>query len=110
MRFTLLAIIFLFSIEMHANEPIYVYGNSHAASFAEIPGCIIKWTGPTTMHRIGRDGLSFLDLRMKEIEEGATIVFVYGEIDVRCHIGKQRDLFGRKQDEIIDSLARNYLL
>lgn len=113
MRFALygcLSVLFLFNTKMHAQDVFYVYGNSHAFSFSEVPGCVIKWTGATTMHRIGRDGLSFLDLRTAEIKEDSVVIFVYGEIDVRCHIGKQRDLFNRSQDEIIDTLARNYLL
>lgn len=69
----------------------------------------IHWLGSKTMHAIGRDGLNVLNLRNFNVEEGDIAVFVFGEIDARCHIGKQRDLKNRQIDEIIDTLARNFL-
>jgi lysophospholipase L1-like esterase len=61
------------------------------------------------MHRIGRDGLTALDITKHGVNSGDAVIFAFGEIDVRCHIGKQRDLKNRDLDEIIHTLATNYL-
>ncbi len=69
----------------------------------------IHWLGPTTMHRVGRDGFNALNLRDLGIQDGDTVIFVFGEIDVRCHIGKQRDLQKVPLASILQPLADNYL-
>lgn len=61
------------------------------------------------MHRIGRDGLAGFNLRYFGVGEGDTVVYVFGEIDVRCHIVKQRDLQRVSLQEIIEQLAENYI-
>jgi hypothetical protein len=89
---------------------IHVFGDSHAKwCFRNIEGCVIHPLGPITMHRVGRDGLDFLDLRNFGVEEKDTAVFVFGEIDVRSHTGRQRDEKGRALDEILDTLSKNYI-
>lgn len=70
---------------------------------------VIHWLGSKTMHAIGRDGLAALNLKNFQIQERDVAVFVFGEIDARCHIGKQRDLQNRQFDEVIDTLAQNFL-
>lgn len=69
----------------------------------------IHWLGSRTMHRVGRDGLSGLNIKRFGVKEGDVVVFLFGEVDVRCHIGKQRDQFKRSQAEVIQTLASNYL-
>lgn len=116
----------LMSIQWLSPKTIHVFGDSHASfcfrsisTLAVLPVSIgsknlvlpleIYWLGPITMHRVGRDGLSFLDLRNYFIQEKDVVVFVFGEIDVRCHIGKQRDTKNRDLAEIIETLATNYI-
>jgi hypothetical protein len=65
---------------------------------------VIHWLGPITMYRIGRDGIS-----CEEIKDDDIVVFVSGEIDVRCHIGKQRDQYRRALEEVIETLVKNYI-
>lgn len=89
--------------------PIFVFGDSHSKAFEGIFGCRVNHIGPITMHRIGRDGLQILDIRNHGVTNGAMAIFIFGEIDVRCHIGKQRDEKERDLDEIIDTLAQNYI-
>lgn len=96
-------------ISLTAVETVHVFGNSHAGAFLEIPGCVVHFLGARTMHRMGRDGIQFLDLKQHGILDGANVVFAFGEIDVRCHIGKQRDLTNRSVDEIIDTLVVNFI-
>jgi hypothetical protein len=98
------------NVQAHNEGPvIHVFGDSHSLEFFQIPHCVIHHLGPITMHRVGRDGLSFLYLPNLGVLEGEVAVFSFGEIDARCHIGRQRDLFNRSQDEVIETLAYNYL-
>lgn len=69
---------------------------------------VIHW-GSCTMHKVGRDGLSYLDISKAGVKEGDICIFVYGEIDVRMHIGRQRDVNERDQWEIIETLTSNYM-
>ncbi|MCX5921935.1 MAG: SGNH/GDSL hydrolase family protein [Candidatus Dependentiae bacterium] len=62
-----------------------------------------------TMFRVGRDGLRGLDIRALGVCENDVAVFTFGEIDVRYHIGRQRDKQGRSTEEIIDSLVSAYI-
>ena len=56
------------------------------------------------MHRIGRDGIDCPELKKRD-----AAIFAFGEIDVRCHIGKQRDLHNRSLEEIIETLVKSYI-
>ncbi len=116
---------FIFTITM---PMVHIFGDSHAV-FSFSPDAILKtgvwtifqnnqrhyipfsihWLGPITMHRVGRDGLIFLDIRNYNIQEKDTIIFVFGEIDVRCHIRKQCELQQCHFNEIIEELVSNYL-
>jgi hypothetical protein len=91
-------------------EDVFVFGDSHSEfCFGGIPRCKVHWLGPVTMHRIGRDGLDILDFRAKGVPENATVVLVFGEIDVRTHVLRQRDDTGRDLDEIMMTLCTSYL-
>lgn len=85
---------------------IHVIGDSHSWEFRGIPGCMEHYLGPVTMHRMGRDRL---DAAHFSVNPGDAVVLAFGEIDVRCHIGRQRDHNERSLDEIIYTLATNYL-
>ena len=61
-----------------------------------------------TLHRVGRDGIRGLNIRNFGVQDGDIVVFLFGEVDVRCHIGRQRDECGRSQQEIIETLVTNY--
>lgn len=90
-------------------EDVVVFGDSHAHfCFSGIPRCRVHWLRETTMHRIGRDGLSALDIREYGVPEQATVVFCFGEIDVRCHIGKQADLRNCSLEEVVADLVGRY--
>lgn len=71
---------------------------------------MIYHLGPRTMHRIGRDGLRYLNIKQfAKVAEGDVAIFAFGEIDVRCHVAKQKEIHLRSIDEVIDTLARNYI-
>lgn len=105
-------VIFFFiilSAKIQAHDPVFhVFGDSHCSEFWNIPGCHSHHVGAVTMHRVGRDSLSILNFSENGVQEGQIVVLTFGEIDVRCHIGKQRDCFGRSLDEILETLTHNY--
>lgn len=67
----------------------------------------IHWFGSKTMFGVGRDGLQLSNFG---VQKGDIVVFVLGEIDARCHIGKQRDIRNKALSEIIDSLVASFLV
>lgn len=69
----------------------------------------IHWMGPMTMHRVGRDGMKAVNLSNLQIRNGDVAVFVFGEIDVRCHIEKQSISQQRSWEEVMDDLSCRYI-
>lgn len=87
---------------------IYIYGDSHALlnfKNLSIPHVNCYENG-ITMHRIGRDRtiVNFSDLH---IHPDNIYVFQYGEVDCRCHIGRQK-LLGREIHDICIELVSKY--
>jgi len=67
--------------------------------------------GPLTMYRIGRDAGELNEASLAEIDvrDGDAIAFVFGEIDVRCHVLRQHEVQGRPVEEIIERLTEAYI-
>jgi hypothetical protein len=102
---------------------IHVFGDSHANwcfsnngqreyvldyNNLQIPFSV-HWIIGKTMHGVGKDGLQILNLRKYGVQENDVALFTFGEIDARCHIGKQRDEQKRDLNDIIDLLIMRYL-
>jgi hypothetical protein len=107
--FKILITILLFVTHQIPATTVHVFGDSHSQEFKLVPGCKINWLGAITMHRVGRDGLNFINIRNFGVQEGDTVVYVFGEIDARVWIGKQRDEQFRNVYEVINTLATNYI-
>jgi len=121
--FVIVCLIF-FIQDVFGAPHVHIIGDSHAyfcfnnsgsnathderSVFAGVPW-FIHWLGSRTMYRVGRDGLKGLDITSYNIHENDIAVFLFGEVDVRCHIGKQRDEKGRKEEEVIDTLVNKYI-
>jgi hypothetical protein len=58
------------------------------------------------MHRIGRDN-SIYNFDVSHNNLSTIFCLVYGEVDVRCHIGKQVEL-GRNEQDICSELVQAY--
>ncbi len=106
-----------FSLTSHTR--VHIIGDSHAKFCFDSGSCYdpeypildflkVHWLGPITMHRVGRDGLAFLNLKNLKVRENDVVVFVFGEIDVRCHIGRIRDRDNKSEKEIITDLVQRY--
>ncbi len=89
----------------HPTDHIFAIGDSHANfNFKDVPEVTIKSIGSITMHRVGRDKMTFKDYTLPN----SIAIFIFGEIDIRMHIYKQVQL-GRDEDEIINTLVVNYI-
>lgn len=93
---------------------IHVIGDSHSRLFNIIPGCKVHHIGPCTMYGL-RNGIRCQDTRIPldignfGVKAGEYIVYVFGEIDVRTHIGRIRDKLGCHLDDVLDDLVKHYI-
>ena len=88
---------------------LYIFGDSHGEfSFKglSIPHENYRMYS-VTMHRVGRDN-QILGFQRYMNSSDNTFVFVYGEVDCRCHVGKQV-LLGRNKIEVCKTLVSNYI-
>jgi hypothetical protein len=60
------------------------------------------------MHRVGRDGISFLDFSNYGIPDASLIILVFGEIDVRCHLLRIRDKTHGDLETLVKRLVYSY--
>jgi len=65
--------------------------------------------GSVTMHRAGRPGMLHTYARDYRVRDGDTVVWVFGEVDVRCHIVRQQEFVGRDLGEVVDTLVANFV-
>jgi hypothetical protein len=86
---------------------IHTIGDSHSlAGWPEYVNGI--WIGPRLCYSFGRDGLKIFDIRThRDIQNGDTIIFCFGEIDCRCHIHKYVKLT-KSYQSIIDDIIEKY--
>lgn len=87
---------------------IFLFGDSHARiSFSSLSDASNHATNSITMFRIGRDDHAFMDLNTGQriVPLDATAVFCYGEVDCRCHIGRQPT----PPEVTVDSVATAYI-
>ena len=80
---------------------------SQTACRTRISSAIIS--APRTMHSAGRPGALVTVAKSCGVKGGDAVVWVFGEIDVRSHILRQRMERGRELDEVIGTLARDYV-
>lgn len=88
----------------------FVIGDSHVESY-DGPGPVFQpvHLGPRTMHGLGRNFLAEIDLKNFGVRNGDCVTFVAGEIDVRMHIGRIRDVEDRALEIIIEQLVSAYI-
>lgn len=87
---------------------IYIYGDSHAMlafdKFSRQHRNLFEYA--ITMHRIGRDN-SIYNFHPYHNNSNNIFCLMYGEVDVRCHIGKQVAL-GKTQEAVCLDLVTRY--
>jgi hypothetical protein len=98
------------SINPQKYKDLWIFGDSHANyNFKNLDisnyNC---YQTSITMHSFGRDKLKILNYKACGSDEKSIIVYQIGEIDCRCHIGKQL-LLNRDLEEITDTLVNNFI-
>lgn len=90
------------------NTNLYIYGDSHAyLSFNNLTIPHLQlFQYAVTMNRIARDK-AIVNFHPAHLSSENIYCLVYGEVDVRCHIGKQVRL-GRREMDICRSLVDGY--
>lgn len=85
---------------------IHVFGDSHAHYlFSRVPDLTVHWLGPWTMHRVARDGVTFTS----DCSADDTVIFVFGEIDVRCHLVPQAATTRCSVEDVAADLGRRFI-
>lgn len=90
---------------------IHIFGDSHAKfNFTNIKYTNVfnHYVFSITMHRVGRDSTALINFSSHFVNNNDIIVYQFGEVDCRCHIGKQL-LLGRGLNDIIDELVGKYI-
>jgi lipopolysaccharide biosynthesis glycosyltransferase len=95
-------------LEIKNDTMLYIYGDSHAyLSFNHLKIRHMQlFQYSITMHRIARDN-KIINFHASHLGSNSIFCLVYGEVDVRCHIGKQCNL-GRDELDICKSLVSGY--
>lgn len=91
-----------------SSPTFYFFGDSHTMHFSSCPDSKFFWLGPVTMHRIRRDGI-FFENQIKEIAPDNFICFVFGEIDVRCHVLRIAERDKKNAREVAKELVQGYI-
>lgn len=65
---------------------------------------------PYLMNTIGNNGQLYLSHHIDKYKDTAEyMMFIFGEPDVRIHFDKQINLLKRDEDEVIETLCKNYI-
>lgn len=96
-----------------SNYPFYVYviGDSHSTwGWDGAPSNFIhNWLGPKLMYSVSKDGFKSVWKNIKSFGRNDVIVLCFGEIDMRCHVIKQRNSRKLSVDVILNELVRSYM-
>jgi hypothetical protein len=88
---------------------VHVFGDSHSRSYASMPEAIVHHIELATMHRAGRDRAFFLRKMRWRMGRFAAVALVFGEIDVRVHIGRVAERTGRSIASVVEEMATRFL-
>lgn len=88
---------------------MYAFGDSHINFYIRNFPLRIEnlHSNSVTMHRIGRDA-QIINFNPSFNGEGNIFILCYGEVDCRCHIGKEVEK-GRDKKEVCETLVKNYI-
>lgn len=87
-----------------------IVGDSHAqACFQGFPGAEIESINSRTAWRIARDGVQIEGKVWRPPTEGDVTVWLFGEIDCRCHLQRIADRDGTWPDRLASDLGWMYV-
>jgi hypothetical protein len=97
--------------DLRAGEPgvVHVFGDSQSTVYAQVPRAVVHPLPGTTMYRVAEARAWFLRRLRKRMGPLSTLVFVFGGVDARRHIGRVAEESGRPIQEVVDRLVDGYL-
>jgi hypothetical protein len=90
-------------------EIAHVFGDSQSKTYFALERTVVRPLPGTTMHRVGRDEVWFLDGLQRRMGRRSTLVFVFGGIDARRHIGGIAEKNQQSFDAVVKELCERYL-
>jgi hypothetical protein len=88
---------------------VYVFGDSQTGVYEALPNAVVRTAYGGTMYGIGRDRAPLVHRLRGRMGRKATLMFVFGGVDARRHIGAIAEKTGRPLGAIIDDLVDAYL-
>jgi hypothetical protein len=97
--------------QRRAGEPgvVHVFGDSQSAVYEGLPNVIVHRTNGVTMYRMGREGVPFVQQLQRRLGRRSVLMFVFGNVDARLHIGRVAEATGRPLIEVVHELVDSFL-
>jgi hypothetical protein len=97
--------------QRRAGEPgvVHVFGDSQTNTYEDMPNVIVHRTDGVTMYRMGQERVPFVRNLQRRLGRRSILMFVFGGIDARLHIGRVAEARGRPAAEVIDELVDSFL-
>jgi hypothetical protein len=99
------------AVDRLTGEPgiVHLFGDSQTDSYFTLPNSVVRRLTGITMHRVGRDRAWFMNEVAWRVGSRAMLMFVFGGIDARVHIGRIAALEGRSVAGVVDDIVERYL-
>lgn len=85
----------------------FLYPFVHNTVLKQMPFCI-HWLGSIPMKQFAQEKTKVLDICNYGVTDDDIVIFVFGEIDVRYHIGPRVFKTRKSIDEVVDELVHGY--
>jgi hypothetical protein len=88
---------------------VHFFGDSQTNSYLTLPNSVVRLLAGITMHRVGRDRAWFMNEVAWRVGSRAMLMFVFGGVDARVHIGRVAELKGWSVAQVVDDVVERYL-
>jgi hypothetical protein len=88
---------------------VHVFGDSQSAVYEAMPNVIVHRVNGVTMFRVGRDRAALTRRLRWRMGGRSALMFVFGGIDARRHVGPVAEATGRPVEAVIEELVDAYL-
>jgi len=87
----------------------HVFGDSQTHTYVGLPRMVVHTRLARSMHRAAMDGPLFPRWLSLLVGRRSTLVFAYGNVDVRRHIGRIAAERGLPVEHVVDDLVARYM-
>jgi hypothetical protein len=86
-----------------------VFGDSQSKSYFPLTNSVVRELPGITMHRVGRDNAWFMRKIKRRLGRRSVLVFVFGGVDARIHIGRIAEQESQSVESVVNDLVNRYL-